>query len=70
MITSIAAIDEKNVLVVYNSESAESLEVKNYYLTKRPNVLAFDLSDDSILSPTIRYAEFAAKIRNPDPPAC
>lgn len=61
----VAAISEGNVLVVYNSENADSLEVKNYYLAKRPGVLEFDLADSSILSPTISYADFAAKIRDP-----
>lgn len=62
---SLSAISEGNVLVVYNSESADSLEVKNYYKTKRPGVLEFDLADSSILLPTISYSDFASKIRDP-----
>ena len=63
--TAAYGISETNVLVVYNSESADSQAVYDYYLTKRPNVRGFDLADNTILSPTISYADYGSKIRNP-----
>jgi hypothetical protein len=59
------AIEESNVLVVYNSQSADSQAVRDYYVGVRPAVHSFDLNDASILSPTVSYADFASKIRNP-----
>lgn len=58
-------ISETNVLVVYNSKSADSQAVYDYYLTKRPNVRGFDLADDTIIIPTISYTDYGSKIRNP-----
>ncbi|MGB0742898.1 MAG: hypothetical protein ACPGSB_00095, partial [Opitutales bacterium] len=59
------ALQENNLLVVYNSQSADSQEVHDYYKTVRPNVLSLDLNDASALAPTISYADFALRIRDP-----
>ncbi|WP_206754373.1 hypothetical protein [Lentimonas sp. CC19] len=64
-ITSAYGISETNVLVVYNSESTDSQAVYDYYLTKRPDVRGFDLADDTIITPTISYADYGSKIRDP-----
>lgn len=61
----LSAIDEANVLVVYNSESADSQAIHDYYLGVRPNVLSFDLNDATLVTPTISYADFGIKIRDP-----
>jgi len=58
-------LSEEQVLVIYNSQKPDSQEVRDYYLTKRPNVLSFDLNDASLSPGDISYADFAAKIRNP-----
>ena len=65
MAIPLGAIEEANVLVVYNSESADSQAVHDYYLNVRPSVRSFDLNDPSILAHTISYADFALKIRQP-----
>ena len=59
------AIQETNLLVVYNSQSADSQAIHDYYLSVRPGAHSFDLNDTSILVPTVSYADFANKIRNP-----
>jgi len=59
------AISESNVLVVYNSTDSTSAAIKDYYLTKRSNVLTFDLNDSSLGPGNISYAEFISKIRTP-----
>ncbi|PXA03743.1 hypothetical protein DDZ13_10635 [Coraliomargarita sinensis] len=61
----LSAISEGNVLVVFNSANGDSQEVKDYYVSIRPDVLQFDLADGSLTSPTINYADFATKIRDP-----
>ncbi len=63
--SSLAAIQPGNVLVIYNSQDATSLEIKNYYQSKRSGVLSFDLNDASLGPGSISYADFAQKIRDP-----
>ena len=64
-VPTIRAIEETNVLVVYNSQSPDSQAVHDYYLGIRPAVRSFDLNDGSIITPTVSYADFATKIRGP-----
>lgn len=59
------AIEENNLLVVYNSQSADSQAVHDHYVNLRPAVHSLDLNDPSILTPTVSYADFASQIRNP-----
>lgn len=59
------ALQESNLLVVFNSQSADSQAVHDYYLGLRPLAHSFDLNDPSIQLPTVSYADFASKIRNP-----
>jgi hypothetical protein len=58
-------IDPNQVLVLYNSQVADSLAVYNYYSAARPGVLGFDLNDAIIAPGSISYANFASKIRDP-----
>lgn len=63
-----AAITEAQVLVVYNSASAEGTALKNTYLAAHPGIPAnhvFNLNDASLLVSQITYADFVSKIRNP-----
>lgn len=63
-----AAITEAQVLVVYNSASADGTALKNSYLSAHPSIPAnhvFDLNDASLLVPDITYANFITKIRTP-----
>ncbi|MEM0964996.1 MAG: TIGR03790 family protein [Verrucomicrobiota bacterium] len=62
---SSSAITAENVLVVYNSEEPDSLEVFNYYTNARPGVLSLDLNDSSLLPGTVSYSDFGSKIRDP-----
>ncbi len=53
------------MLVIYNSQDATSQAVRDYYLTKRPNVLSFDLNDTTLGPGTISYPDYVQKIRDP-----
>ncbi|MEQ9455192.1 MAG: hypothetical protein RLN76_11465 [Phycisphaeraceae bacterium] len=60
------ALDEDNVLVVYNSAQADSVAVYNHYLTSRPGVLGFDLNDPTVTGSTFfDYADYTGKLRDP-----
>ncbi len=59
------AMGADEVLVVYNSQDADSLAVWNHYKAARPGVLGFDLNDPTLNSGTISYADYQAKIQNP-----
>lgn len=63
-----AAITEAQVLVVYNSASADGTALKNSYLAAHPGIPAnhvFNLNDTSLLVSQITYADFITKIRTP-----
>lgn len=62
---SLWGILPEQVLIVFNSENADSAAVHDYYTTARPGVLSFDLADSSLLPGTISYADFVSKIRDP-----
>jgi len=61
----LCAITPEEVLVVWNSENSDSMEVASHYESARPGVRSLDLADTSLLPGTISYANFIAKIRNP-----
>jgi len=63
--TSLTGIQPESVLVIYNSEEADSLAVHDYYVAARPGVRSFDLNDGTLSAGTISYANFISKIRNP-----
>ncbi len=68
-----AALQENQVLVIYNSQSTvntdpntasnDSVDIKNYYQSLYPNALALDLNDASLLAGNISYADYDTKIR-------
>jgi hypothetical protein len=62
---SLAELLESQVLVLYNSQNADSLAVYNYYKSVHPGVLAFDLNDATVLHNNITYADYVTKIRDP-----
>ena len=53
------------VLVVYNSQNADSLSVFNHYAAARPGVRGFDLNDPILAPGNIGYADFEARLRDP-----
>lgn len=60
-----SALAEENVLVVYNSQDADSLAVFAAYQLARPGVLGFDLNDSALQAGNISYDNFISQIRNP-----
>jgi hypothetical protein len=62
-----AAIDQNQVLVVYNSENTDSQAVHDYYTNQpgRGGVLSLDLNDSSLNPGTVSYSDYTSKIRNP-----
>lgn len=60
-----AELTEDQVLVVYNSQDADSLAVWNYYSSKRTGVVGFDLDDATLNPGTVTHADYVSKIRNP-----
>ncbi len=59
------SLGPQNVLLLYNSQNAESLAVRNAYIAARPGVVQFDLNDATITPGEIGRAVYLAKIRNP-----
>lgn len=59
------ALEEENVLVVYNSADAESVAVYDYYLQTRPGVIGYDLNDPTVSGTTLTYSEYTSKLRDP-----
>ena len=60
-----ADITPAEVLVVYNSQNADSLSVFNHYAAARPGVRGFDLNDPTLAPGNIGYADFEARLRDP-----
>jgi len=66
--TARAAITESQVLVVFNSASAEAVTLKDSYLAAHPGIPAnhvFDINNPALLIGDISYANFVAQIRTP-----
>lgn len=63
--TAQGQLSADQVLVVYNSQDADSLDVWNYYRDARPGVLGVDLNDATLTAGHISYADYETKIRNP-----
>jgi len=63
--TAGASLGPQNVLLLYNSQNAESLAVRNAYIAARPGVVQFDLNDATITPGEIGRAVYLTKIRNP-----
>ena len=60
-----AEITPGEVLVVYNSQNADSLAVFNHYAAARPGVRGFDLNDPTLTPGNIAYTDFEARLRDP-----
>lgn len=60
-----AQLQPQNVLLVYNSENADSLAIRNAYIAARPGVLQFDLDDPTIGPGFIGRGDYLTKIRAP-----
>ncbi len=62
-----AALNDTNVLVIYNSQVNDSQEVYDYYRTRpgRGSVYGLNLNDATLTGGTISYADYISKIRNP-----
>lgn len=59
------ALDEPNVLLVWNSASATSSAVRDLYVARRPGVVQFDLNDSTITGGTVNRADYVSKIQQP-----
>lgn len=59
------AIDEDQVLLLFNSQNAESQAVRDMYLAIHPGVREFDFNDATIPTQFLTRTEFNAKIRLP-----
>ncbi|HRX86791.1 MAG TPA: hypothetical protein P5572_17330, partial [Phycisphaerae bacterium] len=63
-----ADISENQVLVVYNSASADGTALRTAYLAAHPGIPTtniLDLNDASLLVPDLTYANFVSKLRTP-----
>ena len=63
-----AEITESQVLVVYNSNSADGAVLKDYYLAAHPGIPAvnvLDLNNALLNAPDISYSNFVMLVRNP-----
>ena len=66
--TAVADIAPSQVLVVYNSTSADAVTLKNTYAAAYPDIPAenfLDLNDAALLTSDQTHAAFIANIRNP-----
>jgi hypothetical protein len=59
------ALNNNQVLVVYNSQDAASTAVYNHYASVHSGVLGIDLNTTFTSSNTIPYSEYISKIRDP-----
>lgn len=60
-----AQLQASNVLLVYNSQNAESLAIRNAYLAARPGVRQFDLNSAAANVRSISRAAYVASVRTP-----
>jgi len=59
------ALDEQNVLLVWNSASATSTAVRDMYIARRPGVVQFDLNDSTITGGSVNRTNYVNKIQQP-----
>lgn len=60
-----AQLTESNVLLVYNSQDAESLAVRDMYIAARPGVHELDLNSSAITLPGVSRTNYVNFIRDP-----
>ena len=58
-------LDASRVLVIYNSQNADSEAVWDHYSAMRPGVHGCDLDDPGLPPGTVSYSNFVAQVRNP-----
>mgnify|MGYP006271322513 CR=1 FL=1 len=63
--TTDAALSEQQVLLVYNSQNADSQSVRDHYKSIHPNVHEFDLNDALLNPGTVSYSDYVDKVRTP-----
>ncbi len=59
------ALEPDQVLVIYNSQHADSTAVWEHYRASRPGVHGCDLNDPDLQPGTVSYADFIARVRDP-----
>lgn len=62
---ALAGLNQNQVLVIYNSQNADSQAIYNHYLSVHPNVLGLNLNTTFSSGNTIPYSEYISKIRDP-----
>ncbi len=60
-----AALTADRTLLLYNSQNADSLAVRNAYVAAHPGVLQFDLNDATLAPGVISRADYLTKVRMP-----
>lgn len=60
-----AALTADRTLLLYNSQNADSLAVRNAYVAAHPGVMQFDLNDATLAPGVISRADYLAKVRTP-----
>src|ERR1051325_2771208 len=65
---ALASLSPSQVLVVYNSASAEAVTLKNSYLAAHPTIPALnvvDLNNPALLVSDLTYTQFINNVRTP-----
>ena len=62
---AMAQIPEHRVLVLFNSQNAESLAVRDAYVAAHPGVLEFDVNTPGLNPGAINRATYLSVIRSP-----
>ncbi|MGP1309863.1 MAG: hypothetical protein ACTS27_06675, partial [Phycisphaerales bacterium] len=62
---AVAQLTEDRVLLLYNSENAESLAIRDAYIAAHPGVLQFDLDDPNLGSGQINRGTYLSRVRDP-----
>lgn len=60
-----ADLTPDRVLLLYNSQQAESLAIRNAYVAAHPGVREFDLNDATLGAGQITRAQYLSKVRDP-----
>ncbi len=62
---SAQSLTPERVLVLYNSQNAESLAVRNAYVAARPGVLEFDLDHPNLGPGALTRGQYRSRVRDP-----
>ena len=58
-------LSEDRVLLVYNSQNADSLAVRNAYVAARPGVHEFDFNNGALTPGSLTRGQYNTRVRNP-----